>query len=71
MQKKIKAHNTRSTGDGRKITGLCLNQNIDLTLVISIYLLDYRYVKWMNYFFWDRMRLYSLESNYGKPHSIE
>lgn len=42
MQKKIKAHNTRSTGDGKKnyrIT-LCLNQNIDLTLVISIYLLD-------------------------------
>lgn len=40
MQKKIKVHNTKSTGDGRKITGLCLNQNIDLTLVISIYLLD-------------------------------
>lgn len=40
MQKKIKAHNTRSIGDGRKITGLCLNQNIDLTLVISISLLD-------------------------------
>lgn len=39
MQKTIKAHNTRST-DGRKITGLCLNQNIDLTLVISISLLD-------------------------------
>lgn len=31
MPKKITVHNSRSTGDGRKITGLCLNQNIDLT----------------------------------------